>query len=113
MELIIRWVIVSLVILAAAFIFSGIVVESFFVAIVTAIVLGFINSVIRPILLILTFPITIVTLGLFTFVINAFLVMLVAYLVPGFEVSSFWWALLLSLILSILNPAIERQSKHF
>lgn len=103
MNILLRWVIISLVIMAMAYVFPGIKANNFFVALVAAIILGLINVIIRPILIILTLPVNILTLGLFTFVINALMVMLAAYLVPGFEVASFWWALLLSLILSVVN----------
>ncbi len=102
-NILIKWLIVSLVILASAYAFSGITVANFFVAVVAAIFIGLVTAVLRPILLILTLPITIFTLGLFTFVVNALLIMLVAMLVPGFVVASFWWALLLAFILSVVN----------
>lgn len=103
MKILTKWAIVSLVILASAYIFPGIVVANFFVALVSAIAIGLITALIKPILLILTLPINILTLGFFTFVINAILIMLAAWAVPGFAVSNFWWALLLSLILSVIN----------
>jgi len=98
-----KWLIVSLVILASAYAFSGIMVANFFVAVVAAIFIGLVTAILRPILLVLALPITLLTLGLFTFVINALLIMLVAMFVPGFIVASFWWALLLALILSVVN----------
>ncbi|UCF88909.1 MAG: phage holin family protein, partial [bacterium] len=67
----------------------------------TAAILGLVNGVLRPILFIFTLPLTILTLGLFTFVLNALMVLLAAAIVPGFNVSGFWWALLFSLILSL------------
>lgn len=103
MQILIKWVIVSVVIIASAYIFPGIAVDNFLTAFAAAIAIGLVTVIIRPILLILTLPITILTLGLFTFVINAFLIMLVAILVPGFAVANFFWALLLSLILSVIN----------
>ena len=102
-NILIKWLVVSLVILASAYAFSGIAVASFFVAVVAAIFIGLVTAVLRPILVVLTLPITVLTLGLFTFVINALLIMLVAMFVPGFVIASFWWALLLALILSVIN----------
>ena len=77
-------------------------------AIVTAVVLGLINTVVKPILLILTFPITLATLGLFVLVLNALLVLLASAVVPGFAVDGFWWALAFSLVLSIVNSFLHR-----
>ena len=112
MQLLLNWLVASLVIFAAAYIFPGINVDNFYVALVTAVVLGLINMILRPILLLLTLPINVLTLGLFTFVLNALLIMLTGWLVPGFTVVNFWWALLLGLILSIVNLAIREERKR-
>lgn len=76
---------------------------SFWTALIVAVVIGVINAVLRPILVAVTLPINFVTLGLFTFVINALLIMLAAAVVPGFMVTNFWWALLFSVILGLVN----------
>jgi putative membrane protein len=86
---------------------NAIFVQSFFVALVVAVVLGFLNTIIRPILIVLTLPIEILTLGLFTFVINAFLVILTSSIVSGFYVKSFWWALVFSLVLSLITAILH------
>lgn len=111
MYLLIRWLIILLVIIAVAYISPGIMVANFSIALIAAIILGLINAVIRPILILLTLPINILTLGLFTFVINAFLILVTARLVDGFSVANFWWALLLSLAISILVPSFKNR-KH-
>lgn len=103
MAILINWLISAIVILAASYILPGVRVESFTAALVAALVLGIINAFIKPILLILTLPITLITLGLFTIVINAFLIMLTDALVPGFSVSGFLWAVVLSIFLAIIN----------
>jgi putative membrane protein len=109
MKFIIRWLISAAAIIITAYLLRrGVEVSSFGSALVLALVLGTINAVIRPILFILTLPITLLTLGLFTFVINALLIMLASFLVPGFEVVNFWWALLFSLILSIINSVLQK-----
>lgn len=72
-------------------------------AIITAIVMGIINTCVRPIIRIFALPITLVTLGLFSLVINAFMILLVDYFVDGFHVNGFWYALLFSVVLSIVN----------
>jgi len=86
---------------------TGIEVEDVSSAFIGALVLGFANAVIRPILVILTFPITILTLGLFIWVVNAFMLMLTAAFVPGFEVRGFKAALFGSLMLGLLNFAVS------
>jgi putative membrane protein len=106
-NILINWLISALVILVIAYVLPGVSVESFWVALVVALILGLINAVIKPIAVFLTLPIYLLTLGLFTFVIDALLVMLAGAVVPGFEVSSFWWALIFALILSIANSLVK------
>lgn len=111
MSLLISWLISALVLLCVAYILPGIHIASFFTALVTALVLGIINAILKPILVILTLPINILTLGLFTLIINAVLIMLTASLVPGFVVDSFWWAIALGLVLSIVNSVLHQFTK--
>ncbi|MBI4837147.1 MAG: phage holin family protein [Candidatus Portnoybacteria bacterium] len=106
---IVKWVIISLVIFGLSSITPGIKVASFSAALVAALVLGLINLIIRPIILFFTLPINILTLGLFTFIINASLILLTAHLVSGFEVKNFWWALFLSLVISIVNSSMSHK----
>jgi len=110
-NILINWFISALVILVVAYILPGVSVSGFFVALVVALVLGLINALIKPVLVILTLPITVLTLGLFVFVINALLIMLAAALVPGFSVSGFLWALLFSLVLSLSNNFIKHLER--
>ena len=86
---------------------SGIDVEDGTAAVVGALVLGFANAFIRPILVVLTLPITFLTLGLFVWVVNAFMLKLTAAFVPGFKVDGFWAAMVGSLFLGILNVAVS------
>jgi len=113
MRILIRWLIAALAILATAYVLPGVTVSGFFVAMVVAVVLGVVNTFIRPLLLLITLPINILTLGLFTFVINALMIMLAASIVPGFQVRSFWWALgfslLLALVMSVLDGVLEHK----
>ncbi|MFA5942069.1 MAG: phage holin family protein [Candidatus Paceibacterota bacterium] len=102
MKLFFHWLIAAIAILLAARIVPG-ASATLIGALITAVVLGALNLFIRPILTILTLPITILTLGLFSFVINALLVMLASYLVPGFTVAGFWAAIFFSLVLMIIN----------
>jgi putative membrane protein len=103
MKLIIHLFLGALGVMIAAYLVPGVVVESFFAALVFAVVLGVINIFIKPLIIILTLPINVLTLGLFSFVINALLVMMAAYLVPGFTVGGFLSALLFAVVLSLIN----------
>ena len=95
----------------ASYLLRGIHLKDFLTAIIVAVVLGLANAVIKPILIILTLPINIITLGLFTFVINAVIVLLVSAFVPGFTVDGFWWAVAFSLVLSLVNSALGMFKK--
>ena len=94
------WLVFTLVFMAASYIFPGIHVASFWTALIAVIVLALVNIFIKPFVFLLTLPINILTIGLFTLVINALMIILVTYIVPGFTVDGFWWALLLSLLLT-------------
>lgn len=102
MKLITRILLSALALLLIAYYIPGIYVENVYIAIITAVVLGVLNAVLKPILFVLTLPITILTLGLFTFVINAALFLFAASFIEGFYVENFWLALLGSLLMSIV-----------
>ncbi len=102
----IGWVITALVILGMTYIVPGITVTSFWWALLAAILVGVFNFCIRPIALIITLPLNFLTLGLFTFVINALGIMLISAILPGFTVASFWWALLLGFVISIFRSVV-------
>jgi len=102
MKMLFHWFVATIAILIASFIVPGTSV-TLTGALVAAVVLGALNLFIRPILLILTFPITVITLGFFSLVINALLVMLAAALVPGFVITGFWTALFFALVLAVIN----------
>ncbi len=103
MKVIIHIVLSALAVFVTARILPGVALDGFVTALVVAVVLGVVNAVLRPVLLLLTLPINILTLGLFTFVIIGGLVELVSFLVPGFRVASFWWALAFALVLWVVN----------
>ncbi len=103
MSTIINWVVSALAIMVAAYLLTGVVVDNFITALVLAVVLGAINAFVKPVLVILSLPVTILTLGLFIFVIDAALIMLAAYIVPGFAVAGFWWALIFAVVLGIVH----------
>jgi putative membrane protein len=106
-SLLLRWFLSALALLAVAYIYPGVRVDSFFSAAMAALVLGLVNALIRPILVVLTLPVTIVTLGLFLFVINALLFWLVAEIVKGFSVQGFVAALIGSILYSLITLAIS------
>ena len=99
----IHWVVVALGLAAAAYLVPGVTVSSGSALAFGALVLGFVNAVIRPVMTLLTLPLTIVTLGLFYFVVNAAAFALAAAVVPGFSVGSFWAALLGALVVSLVS----------
>jgi putative membrane protein len=103
MTIILRIVWNALGLLAIAYLIPQITVESFVVAIVVAVVLGVLNAVVKPVLLLLTLPITLLTLGLFSFVISAALFFGAAEFIEGFAVTNFWYALLGSILMSIVS----------
>jgi len=92
------------------YIVPGIKFQSIFTALIVAGILALLDAVIKPLLIILTLPVTIITLGLFLFAINAFIVLIAEYAVPGFEVQSFWHAFLFSLVLSFFNSFVHKRA---
>ncbi len=107
---IIHWIISAIAIGITAYLLPGVSVTPVG-ALVLAVVLGIINVFFKPVIKLLTFPITVVTLGLFSLVVNALLIMLAAWIVPGFVVLGFWWALLFAVILSLVNGVFGALSK--
>ena len=107
MTLILRWLLNALALIAVAYLYPGVQVESFFAALVAALVLGLVNAIIRPLVIILTLPINLLTLGLFTFVINALLFWFVAEIIKGFSVTGFVAALIGSLLYSLITLVIS------
>jgi putative membrane protein len=103
----------AVAVFAAARVLPGVRVDSFGTAVVVAVVLGVVNALLKPLLLLLTLPLNILTLGLFTFVIIGGLVELTAAIVPGFRVASFGWALAFAFVLWLINSVahgLERSS---
>lgn len=101
--IIFRWIINAVALLFVAYVVPGFGVATFYTALIAALVLGLVNALIRPLLFILTLPVTILTLGLFTFVINALMIWLVSTIVKGFEVSGFVPAILAAVVLWIIS----------
>ena len=107
LKILAKWLLSATALLAVAYLYSGVQVESFGSALIAAFVIGLFNAVLRPVLVILTLPVTIVTVGLFLFVINALMFWAAASVLSGFHVSGFGAALLGSLIYSLLGLVIE------
>jgi putative membrane protein len=103
LALLARWIVNAAALLLVAYLYPGVQVQDFVAALFAALVLGLVNAVIRPLLVILTLPVTLLTLGLFLFVINALLFWLVAELVKGFTVSGFGGALIGSILYSLIT----------
>ena len=106
-SLLLRWFLSALALLAVAYLYPGVRIDGFFAAVVAALVLGLVNAIVRPILVILTLPVTILTLGLFLFVINALMFWLVAEVVKGFTVTGFAAALIGSLLYSVITILVS------
>ena len=103
MALILVWILNAVALLAVAYLLPGITVASFGSALIAALVLGLVNMLVKPVLVLLTLPITIVTLGLFLIVINALLFWFVGSVLKGFQVNGFWWAVLGALLYSLIS----------
>ena len=111
MKTLIHFLVSALAILITAYILPGAHVDGLVSALVLAVILAAINMFVKPVLLVLTLPITVMTLGLFMFVLNALLIMLAGAIVPGFSVDGFWSALLFSIILVIVNAILGGLKK--
>ncbi len=112
MYVILRWLAYTLAIMLIAWIIPGISVSSIWAALLVVVIMGLINIFLRPLLTFVTLPINFLTLGLFTFVLNALLFMLAGYVAPGFSVDGFWSALLGSLLLSLLSLPINKIGEN-
>ncbi len=107
MVLLLKWLLSAAALLLVASVYSGVQIKSYAAALVAAVVIGLFNAVLRPVLIVLTLPVTVVTLGLFLFVINALMFWAAAGILPGFHVNGFWAAVLGSLIYSSLGLLID------
>ena len=107
MGIIVNLIVNGLAVYITSYILPGLSVDNFFTALIVSLALGIVNTFIKPLLFILTLPVTILTLGLFTFIINALMVYLVATFVPGFHVDNFWSALFFTLVLSVISSILR------
>jgi len=108
MPILIRLIVLAIAVFIASYIIPGVVIDTFTSLIVVSIVLAVVNTFIKPILVILTFPLTIVTLGIFLLVINGLLVLLVSSVVPGFHVATLFTAILFSIVVSLVSSLLSK-----
>ncbi len=106
-NIIIQILVIAVAVLITAAILPGISIKNFGTAVIVAIVLGLLNYFVTPVMVFLSIPITIITFGLFLFVINALIIMLASSMVGGFKVAGFWWALIFSIVLSFITYLLE------
>ncbi|HEX2519820.1 MAG TPA: phage holin family protein [Castellaniella sp.] len=106
MMLLLVWILNAVALLVVAYILPGITVASFGSALIAALVLGLLNAVVKPLLILLTLPLTVVTLGLFLFVLNALVFWLAGSILRGFQVDGFWWAVIGAIVYSIVSTAL-------
>ena len=109
--MIMRIIITAIVAFGLSYILNGVEINSFWTAIILAIVLALLNAIVKPLLILFTLPITIITLGLFLFVINAIIILIADELLTGFETRSFWWALLFGLLLSAISSVLYSSGR--
>lgn len=107
MRLLVTWLINALALLALPYLMTSITVDSFTTAMLVAVVLALVNTVLRPILILLTLPVTVVTLGLFIFVLNGLLFWMVGNMFPGFHVAGFWPAVWAAMLYSVISWALS------
>jgi putative membrane protein len=107
MGFIIKLLLTGVAAIIASYILPGVEIDTLVTALILAVVLALLNAVVRPILVILTIPVTILTLGLFLLVINALIILLADYLIAGFYVDGFIWALIFSLVLSAITAILD------
>lgn len=112
MNFIMRIIVTSIIAFGLSYILTGVHIDSFWAAIIFAIVLAILNAIVKPIIILLTLPLTLFTFGLFLFVINAAIILLTAEFVKGFRVDGFWWALLFSLLLSIITSVLYKKEER-
>lgn len=108
----IRILVSAFAVIITSYVLPGVHIDGFLTAIIVAVILSILNAVLKPILILLTIPITFLTLGLFLLVINAFMIILTDKLIDGFSVNNFWWALLFSLILTLVTDLLDRLNEH-
>ncbi|MFT0849460.1 phage holin family protein [Achromobacter sp. F4_2707] len=108
MTLLLVWILNAVALLIVAYLLPGITVASFGAALIAALVLGLLNTLVKPVLVLLTLPITVVTLGLFLLVLNALVFWFAGSILKGFQVAGFWWALAGAIVYSLISGLLSR-----
>ena len=111
MNFLVKLILSALAVAITSFLLPGVHVDNFLDALLVAAVLSLLNYIVKPVLVLLTIPITVFTLGLFLLVINAALILATDELIEGFAVDGFWWALLFSIVTTIINSAFDGMNK--
>lgn len=107
MGFVIKLLLTGVAAMLAAYLLPGVSIDGFVTALILAVVLALLNAIVRPVLVFLTIPVTILTLGLFLLVINALIILLADYMVPGFSVDGFLWALIFGLLLAVISAILD------
>lgn len=108
MTLLLVWILNAVALLIVAYLLPGITVASFGAALIAALVLGLLNTLVKPVLVLLTLPITVITLGLFLLVLNALVFWFAGSILKGFQVAGFWWALAGAVVYSLISGLLSR-----
>ena len=111
MNFLIRILIIAGVSFGLAYVLKGVNIDTFWTAIIFALVLAVLNIFLKPLLILLTLPVTILTLGLFLFIVNTLVVLLASRFVDGIHIANFWWGLLFSLLLSLIVSVLDKELK--
>lgn len=112
MNILIRLIVSSLAVIITSYLLPGVHIAGALTAVIVAAVLAILNTFLKPLIIFLTIPFTILTLGLFLLVINVFIIYVASMVVPGFVVDGFWWALAFSIILSLITGLLDRLNQH-
>lgn len=112
MNILVKILLSSIAVIIASYLLPGVYVDDFITAVIIAVLLSLLNATVKPLLIILTIPITLFTFGLFLLVINALIILMASAIVPGFVADNFWWALIFSFVLSIINALLTDLSKE-
>lgn len=110
--MLIRLLLTTFAVIITSYLLPGVQLEGFITAVLVAVVIGFLNLFVKPLLVILTIPVTLFTFGLFLLVINALIILMADSIVPGFMVSGFWWALAFSIILTLVNALFGTNERE-
>lgn len=110
MNFLVKLLLSSLAVILSSYLLPGVTVDSFLTSLIVALLLSLLNVTVKPLLIVLTIPLTVLTLGLFLLVINSLIILLADAVISGFTVDGFWWALLFSLILALINSLLANIS---